>query len=452
MRIENIEVKNLFGIFHHKIPLNLREHITIIHGPNGFGKTIMLTMLDAVFSSKHSTLQRIPFTELSLDFSDRSNLRVKRDVDFVGNGNSRNTSRNLTFEFSQRGSKAKTYSPTPLEKRRRNFPLAMVDEIIPVLDRRGPAEWIHLETGETLSFEEVLDRFGEQLPFHTEAGRAEPKWLQQIIRSLDVYFIQAQRLLTFASRAREYRKQRPMVPAVMDDSKELASAIQAKLTEYASLSQSLDRTFPTRLVKGNGVSKLTVGELRRELAALEDKRSRLVKTGLLDREKEIDLAELLKNIDAGNRNVLSVFVQDVKEKLSVFDELNAKIDLMANTINLRFLYKQMSVSKKDGFIFTTPDGKVLSPADLSSGEQHMVVLLYELLFRVSPNSLILIDEPELSLHVIWQQQFLKHLQEITSITGFDVLIATHSPQVIHDRWDLTVPLKGPEDAGLPHSS
>jgi predicted ATP-binding protein involved in virulence len=62
---------------------------------------------------------------------------------------------------------------------------------------------------------------------------------------------------------------------------------------------------------------------------------------------------------------------------------------------------------------------------------------------VTPNSLILIDEPELSLHILWQQEFLRDLEEIIKIAGLDFLIATHSPQIIHDRWDLAVELEGP---------
>jgi predicted ATP-binding protein involved in virulence len=81
---------------------------------------------------------------------------------------------------------------------------------------------------------------------------------------------------------------------------------------------------------------------------------------------------------------------------------------------------------------------------LSSGEQHELVLLYELLFKVKPNSLVLIDEPELSLHVGWQVQFLKDLQEITKLADLDILMATHSPDIIQDRWDLTAELKRPE--------
>jgi predicted ATP-binding protein involved in virulence len=64
---------------------------------------------------------------------------------------------------------------------------------------------------------------------------------------------------------------------------------------------------------------------------------------------------------------------------------------------------------------------------------------------VKPNSLILIDEPEISLHILWQQQFLRDLQEIAGIENYDVLIATHSPQIVYDRSDLTVSLEGPSN-------
>ena len=63
--------------------------------------------------------------------------------------------------------------------------------------------------------------------------------------------------------------------------------------------------------------------------------------------------------------------------------------------------------------------------------------------RVRENSIILIDEPEISLHVVWQHEFLKDLEQIAALSQFHALVATHSPQIISDRWDLTVELKGP---------
>jgi len=73
---------------------------------------------------------------------------------------------------------------------------------------------------------------------------------------------------------------------------------------------------------------------------------------------------------------------------------------------------------------------------------------YELLFKVAPGSLILIDEPEISLHVVWQEQFLKDVQAVTKMTDTDVLIATHSPDIIDDRRDLMLELRGPENGEL----
>ena len=117
-----------------------------------------------------------------------------------------------------------------------------------------------------------------------------------------------------------------------------------------------------------------------------------------------------------------------------------KIDLFRSVISQRFQHKQMRINKDRGFYFVTGTEQVLDASSLSSGEQHEVVLLYELLFNTRPDSLILIDEPEISLHVAWQQQFLHDMLKMTQLSKFDVLLATHSPLIIDDRWDLTVEL------------
>ena len=99
------------------------------------------------------------------------------------------------------------------------------------------------------------------------------------------------------------------------------------------------------------------------------------------------------------------------------------------------------IDTERGFVIrSTVTNRELSLQQLSSGEQHELVLIYELLFHVNENSLILIDEPEISLHVDWQMQFLDDIQKVVGLTPFDVLIATHSPMIINERWDLTVEL------------
>ena len=89
------------------------------------------------------------------------------------------------------------------------------------------------------------------------------------------------------------------------------------------------------------------------------------------------------------------------------------------------------------------NGETVGLESLSSGEQHELVLHYELLFRVRTNTVVLIDEPELSLHINWQKQFLPDLLDTVQLSGIDAVIATHSPFIAGYRDDLMVRLGDP---------
>ena len=137
-----------------------------------------------------------------------------------------------------------------------------------------------------------------------------------------------------------------------------------------------------------------------------------------------------------------MYIDDIQKKLAVFSGFLDKLKIFTEILNeRRFNFKRIDISKDEGFKFSTEHGKSLALGDLSSGEQQEVVLLYELLFKVNPGTLVLIDEPELSLHVGWQKQFLDDLFKINKLQKIDVIIATHSPQIINEHWDLTVDLE-----------
>lgn len=70
----------------------------------------------------------------------------------------------------------------------------------------------------------------------------------------------------------------------------------------------------------------------------------------------------------------------------------------------------------------------LSIKSLSSGELNIVTILYYLIFETTRGSIVLIDEPEISLHVVWQEQLSVLIEKIMeSKPGVQVIIATHSP-------------------------
>lgn len=452
MQIKQISVSGLFGTFDHIVQLNTKERITIIHGPNGFGKTAMLRLLNGFFNSRYLVFQTIPFSNFRVEFDDGSSIEIVKIFD--GSTKSK-TADQVTFNFFQPNSDKLTFTTSTVrsikERSSIEFSIDGLDEIVPGLRRLGTRNWRYMPTNETLSLEEVIDRFEDFLPATIKQFREEPEWLENLKVNIHVRLIESQRLLNVKPRRSSKMSAELMLPTVSAYSEELAQLMRDKFTEYGVIAQSLDRTFPTRLVKQQASPDLTDEQLREQLNELEVNRSRLIEVGLLDKNENSDFQIPPQDIDASTKNILSVYVGDVENKLSVFSEIASKIDLLGRIVNSKFAYsyKEMNFSKEKGFVFKTlynshsPDLETLSPTDLSSGEQHELVLLYELLFKVQPNSLVLIDEPELSLHVGWQAQFLRDLQEITKLTDLDVLMATHSPDIIQDRWDLTVELKGP---------
>jgi len=444
MRINKISVTKLFGVFNHVLPLNREEGITIIHGPNGFGKTVLLRMVNGFFNSRYSELRNIQFTEFRVDFDDGSILRVEK---FLEKNTENQPETKLIFHFKKPGfNRAHQFSPSLFRESINDFKssLRLIDSYVPNLKQIGARTWLYLPTNEQLSLEDVFQRFPDCLPIYSREVKPEEEWLLKLKNSLRIRFIEVQRLLSFSDIRNSQFGDRPvsLIASVATYSQELAKNIQTKLSEYGTLCQSIDRTFPARVVNQKVASNLTEETLRHKLSEIEEKRFHLIEAGLLDKDEEHDF-QVEKEIDDRTKSILSVYIEDVEKKLMIFQEIANKIELFKRIINTRFRYKKMTIRKDKGFTFTTPEGNPLSPTNLSSGEQHELVLFYELLFKVQPNSLILIDEPEVSLHVAWQVEFLKDLQEIIKLANFDVLVATHSPDIINDRWDLTVELQGP---------
>ncbi|MEB3233399.1 MAG: hypothetical protein VKJ64_20490, partial [Leptolyngbyaceae bacterium] len=100
MQIQQISVSSLFGIFDHVISLNMNERITIIHGPNGFGKTAMLRMLNGFFNSRYSVFRTIPFTKFQVNFDNGNRVEVLKQAEASGKSKKRES---ISFDFYELG-------------------------------------------------------------------------------------------------------------------------------------------------------------------------------------------------------------------------------------------------------------------------------------------------------------------------------------------------------------
>jgi len=436
VKLLHIEIKNLFNIFNHSIDLK-KERITILTAPNGYGKTITLKTINSLFNKNFSFFVNLSFSEIIFKFEDDYTIKINKILSEEFSS--------IEFILLQNNKEIESFKYPPknyIKDLRRHFPTHIIEDFIPGFIRRiGSNEWLNELNNEILSLDEVLNQFGEYLP-EKIAKRIDvkiPEKFLDFINNFNVYLIQEQRLVLRQpiSEAR-YRREVVITDTIEKYSKELSNLIKQKIGEYAQITQSLDSSFPKRLFKHEN-KNITIDNLKEKLKSLEFKREKLSKYGFLKSE-ETSFFDY-DNIEANDTKVLSLYIKDNEEKLSVFDALINKIELFTNILNnRRFNFKSIEIDKDRGFIFVSKDKSILKLTELSSGEQHEVVLLFELLFKAEENSLVLIDEPEISLHVVWQKEFLNDIQEIIELQKIDIIIATHSPQIINDRWDLTVDL------------
>ncbi len=150
-RIRQIAVTNLFGIFNHVIPLNMDSNITIIHGPNGFGKTMMLKLLFALFSDNNRDLYSIPFSEFNVEFDDNTSFWISKTSKKQGSESVEEDYfpvHEITFHMT--GNKSYVLKRN-LSKSKFFRSLSLVSAAIPYLDRVSSETWLHAQTGEFLS-------------------------------------------------------------------------------------------------------------------------------------------------------------------------------------------------------------------------------------------------------------------------------------------------------------
>jgi hypothetical protein len=376
MRITKISVKGLFGMFDHEIPLNQESRITIVHGPNGVGKTVLLNMIDALFNFEFQYLKTITFELLCIELQEGTVTDLKSHVKVVKTNNGKDMY--ITYQdVTER-------EYTPVE------PLNTNDE----------------------QFDQAVK---EIFPNHSKLRlQGRPFWLQDAL----YWGLVA--------------KERPTIWPDLLSKKQVFSSCHDLYSKYCGS----DTDWFSRIC-----DEITIDTISAQ---------RLIQSGSLE-----DLADW-SDEDQPTTRVFSVFDTIDLHFNSIFgeelwEEQQREVLLFLEIINDRFLFKSASAPKdKDGYhrvVFRSGDNTEIPYETLSSGEQHLMYLYFRLIFGFgasifSPDHprLFIIDEPELSMNVVWQRNFLKDLQRIIELRKFDVLIATHSPQIIHDKWDWVVHL------------
>ena len=446
MRIQSIKIENLFDIFDYDISFKPDENVLLITGPNGYGKTTILSIIYHLFNRKFFFFQKLVFDKITVRLDDNIKIvitRVKVKQKRLFDKNSTFSTSKVEVELYQNNAQFDKFI-YPNFSTDTNQSIGRIISDLPIT-QFSENEWIDLRNNKILSVEELISEYEYQFPPSMRRNIFEIKSQKStdILDSIQVHLIREQRLFKKALVKGNNRRflgneeaQSVMVDTIQTYADELKQFIGDVSQKSFAKTQELDSNYPKRLTNTNTSDILKKDEYEEKYKELEDKQRRLHKFGLYESIQEF----LTYNEE--DAKALTVYLRDFESKLNVFDELVEKLELFTSVLNeRRFTFKSIKINGINGFYFETNKGKKLELSQLSSGEQHEVVLLYELIFNVKTNVLVLIDEPEISLHVAWQKDFLSDLLKIIKIQNIQVLIATHSPSIINDRWDLVYNLE-----------
>lgn len=120
--------------------------------------------------------------------------------------------------------------------------------------------------------------------------------------------------------------------------------------------------------------------------------------------------------DAANK------AQEISEPKKKFQDLMD--DLFSNT--------GKKIIRTENEIRFTQIGETLVPYQLSSGEKQMLAILLTVLIEDNKNCVLFMDEPEVSLHIDWQQRLINLILELNP--NVQIILTTHSPAVIMNGW------------------
>ncbi|WP_374123346.1 AAA family ATPase [Leptotrichia hongkongensis] len=115
-------------------------------------------------------------------------------------------------------------------------------------------------------------------------------------------------------------------------------------------------------------------------------------------------------------------VGDVQKK--VFNEINEIFENLSIDVKV----EDISQDGRNITLFTNPSGDEFDINELSSGEKQLFLRTLAIKMLNPENSIILIDEPELSLHPKWQQRIVDVYRKIGK--NNQIIIATHSPHIL----------------------
>lgn len=434
-------VSNLFSRFRWTMALPTQaEPLRFLSAPNGYGKSTMLQMMDDIAHERWGNLTRTLFESATLVFDDDILLKISR---FTGP----DSVNHIKIVLKQPGADDIEDEVHPSATEAAELP-----DLPPWIRQLGPDRFRDTRYSETLSREELIAQLGPTLDSRRDKPEIKDS-IRSVLKHLHVYYLNANRLSVgirsdqrrFGRASRRDKDRRPAIEHVSDAVEEL---LQTTRWKSGRASEQAEASFPSRIIQA----------LRESSSADHARHSSLAVRYAKIREQEESLRSLaltdgvMDAIPAGDLEdkgpvavVLDEMMAGIERRFAILGQAARRLTLFRDTINgmfedkqLRFRHREVwSRHSRGGLEVVDSGGAVVPLTALSSGEQQLIVMFGHVLFMsmLGPGGLVLLDEPEISLHPEWQMAVAQSLKKIAEVNEWRMLLATHSPTMIGDDWN-----------------
>ena len=161
-----------------------------------------------------------------------------------------------------------------------------------------------------------------------------------------------------------------------------------------------------------------------------------VTDGIIRSELDWHLYELQRRyldyqVNIGNQMIEILTRGGADAQQQAMQASRAKTDFH-DTIDSLFSETMKTIDRTSNELVFLQYGEKLSPYRLSSGEKQMLIILLTVLLQNNEPYVLLMDEPEASLHVEWQQRLVSIIRKMNP--NAQIILTTHSPALIMDGW------------------
>lgn len=417
-----LKIKELFSKFNYEIGFN-NKNLLIITGPNGFGKTTILNIINNINKGKEGIIYFY-----NLNFKSIEIINNNKNIYLNKNNNN-----DLTISIKDLNNKK-----TETEKFNLKKITLLKKEIINNSNLNEDKITIQnlLKNNNIISEEElILKDLLKIISLEENKNKniISEQFMKKFKLDKEIYFIKEQRLIKYNIGVTNNKN---IIQVINELPKDLIKQLDKLDNEYFKISNKLDSTYLNRVFNNN--KNITEEEFNEKIKEIFNRFERLEKYGLI---KEIDINYLkdIKFCEKHKENLI-IYFNDLSEKFKIYENFINKLELYTKIINNKLYFKRLVISKDNGLKILNEQDKEIPLEGLSSGEKQQIVLFYQLIFNLDENKIILIDEPEISLHIKWQIDFINNLIKVIENKKVNVIVTTHSPDILNSNWEYNIDL------------